>query len=275
MFIKKIPMKTVFKLVLFFLVIYACADKGKSKMKVNTQKEENSIFDFDTLKGIYYGDFGNSTIDIVLKYVSEKHAVGYNIHKGLQRNITGKVIDKGETIEMFLNEPGDNEFDGVFHLYIRKKDFSMTGEWNSNSGKIESKKFNLEKRVFKELDYENLKLENINNSNFSQYFYRISDSIGTLYFHEDGSCNYVQVLKYKNSDSEMDSIAMSPDDRKEEILEIYGNWTLKKDKLIIEWKENSIFDKRSIYSIQIGDLEKDDFYFRILYKDRVFDGFMW
>src|SRR5690606_17933885 len=47
---------------------------------------------FDTLRGLYTGDFGDGFINVVLTYVNDKKAIGYNVHKGLQRNLSGSVV---------------------------------------------------------------------------------------------------------------------------------------------------------------------------------------
>ena len=90
-------------------------------------------------------DFGGSSILIILNYVSGQNAIGYNIHKGLQRNITGKVSRSGDSIQVTLNEPGDNKYDGIFTLDFIGIDKSPKGNWTANDPKIPSQNFKLKK----------------------------------------------------------------------------------------------------------------------------------
>lgn len=202
----------------------------------------------DTLKGIYLGDFGGSDIRLVINYISNKHAVGYNIHKGLQRNISGSVELKDETVELLLAEPGDNEFDGVFHLSINKETLVIEGYWQSNNGKIPKKHFTLEKLSgMRERD----KIEGLDKDvkltsyNFADYFNHLSDSIGELEFNENGMCTYKY---YPNFDE---------NERREQFISFTGSWTLKQDNVIIEWQKNSVFPNRqSVFTIiKSGDSE--------------------
>jgi hypothetical protein len=100
----------------------------------------------DTLTGLYTGDFGDSPIRIFLTYVKNEKAIGYNVHKGLQRNISGDVIQKKDSFELTLNEPGDNPYDGVFVLKISKKDFSTDATWTAKDPAIPTRKFKLIKK---------------------------------------------------------------------------------------------------------------------------------
>lgn len=43
----------------------------------------SSTYRYDSLEGAYTGDFGGSNIRIILTHVTGKHAIGYNLLKGL------------------------------------------------------------------------------------------------------------------------------------------------------------------------------------------------
>ena len=57
------------------------------------------------VKGTYTGDFKGSPISITLNYVSDNHASGYNIHKGLTRNVSGSIEAASSGLHLLLSEP--------------------------------------------------------------------------------------------------------------------------------------------------------------------------
>lgn len=224
--------------IILTLLLFSCKEpiKKKDVKKENTNAPNTSInenftfeYNFDTLKGIYIGDFGGSDIRLVLNFISNKHAVGYNIHKGLQRNVSGQVKISEKTIDIVLSEPGDNEFDGIFAIKINKEDFSINGYWKANDPKISKKYFNLEKLSNHKNNEEQEENVILNKYNFSDYFYQVMDSLGKISFSSDGLCTYKY---YPNTDDT---------ERKEQLVSFKGSWTLKNDELKIEWQKNSVF----------------------------------
>ncbi len=212
--------------------------------------------DFDTLCGLYTGDFGDGFINVVLTYVNDKKAIGYNVHKGLQRNISGSVVQKKEQFELTLNEPGDNQFDGVFTLIISKKDGSVNASWTANDPKIKAKKFKLKKRtknaktVSDDGDYFDFTAENVSEENFRDVFSHsslyIGDKSGEISFQENG------IVKY----------SYYPDNQTNEQMEIIkGSWKFKDAKtLIIDWSKNSEFKERQM-SFKLIQNKEDPPYF--------------
>ena len=230
----------------FILLFTACQNEIDPKEIIETQIVKADIpdldeFNYDTLKGIYIGDFGGTDIRIILRYVSQNNAVGYNIHKGLQRNITGKTERFGDSILMTLNEPGDNEFDGVFQLLFIGEDIKPTGSWKSNSGKISPKNFKLEKQI-----KQTGETDEINSSNFTDHFGYVSDTVGNYSFEDDGLCLFEY---YPNEDY---------NDRMAQLSEIQGTWSLKGKTLTIDWEENTHFKERKMI-LQITKDEYDEF----------------
>ena len=199
-------------------------------------------FNYDTLKGIYTGDFSGSKIRIILNYVSKSNAIGYNIHKGLQRNISGKVLRSNDTIFISLAEPGDHEFDGMFNLTFVGEDYHPTAIWASNSGEIIPKNFTLEKTIPSTFDDDELSEKSI-----SEYFQMASDTIGDYFFEEDG---FVSMKYYKNSDME---------NRIEQYMEVKGTWTFDQPSktVSIDWEKNDVFQEQS----ETFDIIKEDYEF--------------
>lgn len=229
--------KLLLSVILVFILL-SCGD-SESETVTNVEKieaiiPEEDLFDYDTLQGMYMGDFGGSDIRVILNYVSSKNAIGYNIHKGLQRNITGKVSRSGDSIQIILHEPGDNEYDGVFTVLFTGDKSKLTGFWESNSGKIPKRSFKLKKMVYVEAKDEN----DINMSNFADYFSYLSDTIGHYSFKDDGLCTfeYYPVTDYENN--------------VEQLVEIRGSWSLKGNLVSVNWQPNKIFkDRKSEFTI--------------------------
>lgn len=226
-------MKKIFAFfILLTTILVSCGDgeteKEIEKVEIAPEIPDEDTFDYDTLHGMYIGDFAGSDIRIILNYVSSNNAIGYNIHKGLQRNISGKVSRSGDSVTMILQEPGDNEYDGKFTLLFVGNDLQPTGTWESFSEKIATKKFKLRKVVFKEAKNE----DDINESNFSSYFNYLGDTLGHYEFHSDGLCLYKY---YPDPDYE---------NHLDQIVEIQGTWSLKGRKVSVDWQPNAVFPER-------------------------------
>lgn len=209
--------------------MYACQEKP-TEQKVKIEKipaeiPEEDTFHYDTLTGIYMADFGGSPIRIALNYVSSSNVIGYDLHKGLQRNITGTVARNGDSIQMILSEPGDNKYDGVFTLNFTGIDSKPTGIWIANNKKIPSQEFSLEKINYaSKSDNDEITLVN-----FADKFSIMSDSIGDYSFMKDG---FVILKYYPDEGLDYD---------KQQYEEIRGSWDLEGDQVTINWEPNEIF----------------------------------
>jgi hypothetical protein len=200
---------------------------------------EEDTFDYDTLKGMYIGDFGGSDIRLILNYVSQKKAIGYDIHKGLQRNLNGNVTRSGDSVYIVLNEPGDNEFDGVFTLSFVGNGFTPTGVWESNSGKIPKQNFKLSKMIKPDLKDD----DEINFANFADHFGYLSDSIGDYQFKDDGLCIFEYYPKSVKDDNEGNEYTEA---RVEQLIEVRGTWSLNDKEVTIDWQPNKVFQGRKM-----------------------------
>lgn len=186
---------------------------------------------FDTLRGLYTGDFGDGFINVVLTYVNDKKAIGYNVHKGLQRNISGSVVQKKDRFELTLNEPGDNKYDGIFTLIISKKDGRVNANWTANDPKIPSKKFTLKKLGSKKTDESGEKFYydggEIMEDNFMELFSYSNLDGGYVEFKENG------ILRY----------TYYPEGQENEQQEIIkGSWKFADHKtIVINWSKNVRF----------------------------------
>lgn len=221
------------------LLIAACNRQQKpvvEEQKITKTEDLSKINDYklDTLKGIYIGPFGGSPITIVLTYLNENKAIGYNVHQGLQRNLVGSVKMKENEVEFVLEEPGDNPYDGIFTFSIDKKSFKLRGKWESISGKISTKSYLLSKNRRENEDskfYMDVE-QKITRQNLSDYFGFCRSINDELEFKDDGIVlyNHYPILNGKVS---------------QQFEQIKGNWTLERGDVIeISWQENKVFPSR-------------------------------
>ena len=224
-------------------LIFSCQQKIEPKEQIKEITSDPEIlavddFNYDTLKGLYSGDFNGNQIRIVISYSSQSNAIGYNIHKGLHRNISGAVTKSEDTVYMILSEPGDHEFDGVFSLTFVGEDNNPSALWICNDPKIKPKQFSLSKIITPSKNSDKL-----SQANFSNYFDLITDTIGTYSFENDG---FVLFEYYPKTDEE---------NRVEQLIEIKGNWSLNGETITINWQENSLFSRKEIFNIMKTDYE--------------------
>lgn len=228
---------SVLFLVCLFLSLISCSSHSEEvQLDPDLQVEnstERATFNLDTLRGIYVGDFGGSDIRVVINYLNENRVVGYNIHKGLQRNVLGTVKVLENEVKLTLEEPGDNPYDGIFTVSIDKRNFKMTGVWESVSGKISKKTFKLSKQRRLNTDEIDWKTIDFTANNFTDYFTTVGDSLGSINFSENGLATYEYYpTDFSNAD-------------KSQLIQIKGSWTVRGDEVTIMWQENTVFPSRT------------------------------
>ena len=103
--------------------------------------------------------------------------LGTTYTKDCRRNLSGKVTRSGDSITVFMAEPGDHEFDGVFELLFIGENSEPEGTWKSNSGIISPKEFKLKRiETSKSRNWE--EEEEISMENLHQFFADAYDTIG-------------------------------------------------------------------------------------------------
>lgn len=227
---------------------------------INAEIPEEDLFNYDTLQGMYVGDFGGSDIRIILNYASKTNAVGYNIHKGLQRNLSGKVTRSGDSVTVFMAEPGDHEFDGVFELLFIGEGSEPQGTWKSNSGIISPKEFKLKKtETSKSRNWD--EDEKITMQNLHHYFEDAADTLGEYSFKSDGLVvfSYYPGGYWTGGYEKEDDIAR----QKKQMKEILGTWTMEGNNVIVAWAPNKVLPQgKMTYAIKQGEYEA-----QLLWKD--------
>lgn len=209
-------------------------------------------FYFDTLVGSYEGDFGGSPIRININFASNKHATGYNIHKGLVRNISGSVTEDSNSIFLSLAEPGENKYDGVFNLTVNREDLKMSGTWTPNDENLKAKDFSLE-RMGKEF------LKNphthLSDDFIREHLSYVGDTIGDFSFFEDGLVKY-EYYPFKDDKDYIEQMEI-----------IRGNWSFHDDTtILINWEKNTAFPDRNSH-LKIREFQYEDYSSPYLFLD--------
>ena len=258
-------MRHYLTLLLGILLFSACNDSEPITKDVieiegiNADIPDADLFNYDTLQGMYFGNFGGSDIRIILNYVSKTNAVGYNIHKGLQRNLSGKVNRSGDSITVFMAEPGDHEFDGVFELLFIGEGSEPKGTWKSNSGIISPKEFKLKRVEPKEgMNWE--ENEKITMANLHNYFGEANDTLGEYSFRSDG----LVIFSYYPGGYWSDEYERSDVQRsKKQMKQIQGTWSMKDNYVTVAWEANKVLPQLTMRY----EIKQEQYEARLYWKD--------
>ena len=200
----------------FFLILailFSCGEKPKEEVvKVKGKALVTLPVKPETVKGIYTGNFNGSPISIVLNYVSNQHASGYNVHKGLTRNLSGTIRFANGKLQLQLAEPGNNPYDGLFSLEIDTATGKGKGAWKPLK-KGEPTSFTFTKKILKEFegDYDLVYTDTLSNY---------------LSLKPDGACTF----SYLTDTTE-----------KAQQLTIRGSYQREKGIVTIFWQKNTVF----------------------------------
>ena len=193
------------------------------------------------LQGTYTGSFDKGFITIVLNYIEGRNVSGYNLHKGLRRNINGILSESGGKFYFELKEPGDNPFDGIFKFSIDTSTMAVTGLWTPlDSTKTSAKQLALTRKP------------NVTDEDYSQFlgsWVPATANYGTdtlLQFDMQGTCSY--------------DFYQSPGDSTSQVISVKGNYVQNKDTILIEWQKNQyIPDQKMKLILYRKKIKQDDY----------------
>jgi hypothetical protein len=169
--------------------------------------------------GSWSGKFKSGLLTLVINYVSGNIVSGYDLHKGIHRNVNGQIEEKDGQYALVLKEPGGNPFDGVFYLTMDKTAKQITGTWVPvDSSKIHSGTLTLTRGT----EPENDTVERFNDL----YYATWQGDLGAISFSKDNTCK----LEYYP-----DSTATDPHPQ---LVTINGNYIRSSDTLLIDWQTN-------------------------------------
>jgi len=226
-------MRTAIYLLVIVCAFASCANhtvddappvvKGKTLVTLPISPEK--------VKGTYTGDFKGSPIAITLNYVSDNHASGYNVHKGLTRNISGTIEATPAGLHLQLAEPGNNQYDGKFDFIIDTTSWTAKGNW-APFKKGEEASFQLKKKqVLKEED---------------QWDMIFTDTLQNyITLKADGSCTYTYLTDTTNTGQQQT---------------VRGNYTQEKKTITVYWQKNDVFPSKSIFTLIETKPYKDEDY---------------
>ncbi len=175
----------------------------------------------DKVKGTYTGDFKGSPIAITLNYVSDNHASGYNVHKGLTRNISGTIEATATGLHLLLSEPGNNPYDGKFDLLLDTAKWTGKGTWTPLK-QGDATTFTLKKGAAPKED--------------EQYGMTFFDTLQNyITIKPDGSCTYSYFA---------DTAATT------QLTTVRGNYTKEKGQITMFWQKNAAFPSgKSVFKL--------------------------
>lgn len=198
-----------------------------------------SPFDTKNFEGEYVGAFGDGHIVLVLSYVQGKNVSGYNVHKGLRRNLKGSLTETDGEYRFVLNEPGDNKFDGTFDFTLNPDDFTGKGSWNPNDkAATKAKTFTLKERV-----------RDSSEDQFTGYW----DGAEMLLIKPDGiaEMEYWEPVPGKEDESEPRTLR--------------GQWMAEGKTVTIEWPKNP-YNHGEKYVLELS--ENEDGYYGLIDKNK-------
>ena len=207
--------------VVLAILFFAACNKKSSTESGSTEpvgKFYVPKYAVDNFQGTYTGSFDKGFLTLVINYVSGKNVSGYNLHKGLRRNVNGVMTEENGKFNFELKEPGDNPFDGTFSFTIDTTNFALTGTWKPfDESKTSAKQLALTKKPADTSDYISQLGSWIPNSGTYA-----TDTI--LQFDPQGTCEY--------------NFYQKPGDSTSQMISVKGNFVANKDTIIIEWQKN-------------------------------------
>lgn len=187
-------------------------------------------------KGLYKGDFAGDPIYLTINFSSGKHVAGYNVHKGLRRNISGTIQQTASGWELVMNEPGDHPFDGIFKLVFDSAFTSAKGEWKplNTPSTLTEKQFTLTRT----------KATNDNDDDDISNYYTLGGDHCDISFQKDGSCIFDYYDKINDS-----TFA-------EQMNTVRGTWERKDSAILVTWHKTAQWNKdKSVFTIYKDGLE--------------------
>jgi hypothetical protein len=192
-------------------------------LSLSSCQTQSDTTDTQSFLGTYQGKLGKSVVTVVINYINGNIVSGYDIVKGVRRNLNGKLEAKGSTANFDLSDPGDNASDGHYLFTLDTGKHALTGDWKPlHAGNFPEASLTLKRRKGPD-----------ENSGYRPIFQdwqggKKDGPEGILTFQDDGFCQFEY---YKNEQDSTDQVNT-----------IKGTYIeLKKNSVIIEWERNSFF----------------------------------
>jgi hypothetical protein len=229
----KTNMRTASLLFAIVSIVIACSNNKTEETPVVVKGKTLSTLPVipEKIMGTYIGDFKGSPIAITLNYVGSNHATGYNIHKGLKRNISGTIESDANGLHLVMEEPGNNQYDGKFDFVIDTTKWTGSGTW----------------KPFKKGDAANFTLrKQLGTSDDEQWGSTYMDSLQNyIILKPDGSCTYSYLTDTTKTGQE---------------ITISGNYSKDKNTYTVFWQKNDVFPQKSTFKLIEVKPNKDEEY---------------
>jgi hypothetical protein len=195
------------------LALFCCAchqgQSGASSQSTAISKELISRINV----GTYSGHYSKGLLTLAINYISGNIVSGYDIHKGLRRNLNGSVEQKDGRLEFVLKEPGGNPYDGTFFLSLDTATDKISGKWIPTDPSLaKAGPLELARAVYEHPEITQDQWEG---------------DLGTLNFLVGGVCT---LEYYPNSSGESDPNA--------QLVTVKGSYEVKGDTIRIDWQRN-------------------------------------
>ena len=212
------------------LLFSACKESPQKDVIVKGESIVGLKIQPEKLQGMYVGEFRGSPLFIVLDRVTDKHASGYDVHRGIKRTLSGVVDVSDGKLHLYVVEPGDSRFDGQFHLAMDMANWRGHGTWKSFvSGK--EIPFSFQKREISPVEKGQVFVDAL--SNF-------------IVLKTDGSC-FFNLRK--------DTAGTNPP------VVLNGKYKKEKDKVFVKWENKTVYPSgKSVYRLITEKAVKDEGY---------------
>ncbi|PWT70970.1 MAG: hypothetical protein C5B59_18980 [Bacteroidetes bacterium] len=179
--------------------------------------------------GTYTGHYSKGMMTLVINYISGNIASGYDIHKGLRRNLNGQVEQNSTKLTFVLKEPGGNPYDGTFFLTYDSATEKIIGKWvPTDSTKAHEGIVNLAR---------------MGTTNENDDLGEFLGNLGRLYFGEEGVCT----LEYYPSK-----------DENAQLITVKGSYEQIGDTVQIDWQRNDHTPALNMKLIRTKAVEETD-----------------
>lgn len=199
-------------------MIFSCNGGRNSNMADASSEVPDSAA--SAIQGSYSGKFKSGLLTLVINYISGNTVSGYDLHKGVRRNVNGQIEKKDGQYALVLREPGGNPFDGIFYLTMDEEVRTVSGRWVPvDSSRTHSAALTLTRGT-------NQSTDSAGDYVGSIYEDRWEGDLGTLYFTADNTCK----LEYYPDSNPAGATA--------QLITVNGNYVQNADTVLIDWQNN-------------------------------------
>ncbi|WP_147313893.1 hypothetical protein [Deminuibacter soli] len=204
------------------LMLTACTGKNTNQEPASHTASDSAVV------SLYKGDFDGSPIYITINYHNGNKVAGYNVHKGLKRNITGELLPTANGFTATLDEPGDNPYDGHFIINFDTAFAKATASWSPvKPDGPRAKDFTLARATSPKRQYE---IDEVGYDPFTDGGMMAGDH-SDINFEKDGSC----LLTYYAHITDSTYV--------DQLTTVKGTWEVKNNQVLVNWQPNETFKK--------------------------------